>query len=134
MYKAAIIGCGMIAGRFEDFSVPRTYSHAKAYRKNSAIGDLAFYDPDAGRASELAAKTSGRDFATLSEIMADFRPDIVSVCTPDNLHFSTTELHTALPAPTATSAVTTSSSPFRAKGAEYAPPATRGAWPKPQPI
>ena len=92
MYKAAIIGCGMIAGRFEDFSTSRTYSHAKAYRKNGAIGKLAFFDPDANRARELSAKSGGQAFAAISEIMVDFQPDIVSVCTPDNFHFSTVEL------------------------------------------
>ncbi|MFZ2302810.1 MAG: Gfo/Idh/MocA family oxidoreductase [Gallionella sp.] len=90
MYKAAIIGCGMIAGRFEDFSAPKTYSHAKAYRRNSTIGELAFFDLDGNRAKELAAKAGGKAFATISEIMVDFRPDIASVCTPDNFHYSTT--------------------------------------------
>lgn len=91
MYKAAIIGCGMIAGRFEDFSASRTYSHAKAYRRNSTIGELAFFDPDSNRAQELATKAGGNAFSTTAEIMADFQPDIVSVCTPDNFHYSTIE-------------------------------------------
>jgi predicted dehydrogenase len=91
MYKAAIIGCGMIAGRFEDFSAPETYSHAKAYRRNSAFRDIAFFDCDTDRAIHLAAKAGGKAYSTVSEIMDSFCPDVVSVCTPDNLHFSMIE-------------------------------------------
>lgn len=82
----------MIAGRFEDFSAPRTYSHAKAYQRNDTIEDMAFFDLDANRARELATKAGGKAFTTISEIMADFQPDVVSVCTPDNAHFLTAEL------------------------------------------
>lgn len=53
-------------------------------------------------------------------------------------HFETRLAHSTwqgdestLPAPTATSAVTTSSSPSRVKGAACAPPVTHGAWPRP---
>jgi len=91
-YRAAIIGCGMIAGRFEDFSSPATYSHAKAYRKHAAFGEIALYDHNPDRAVELAMKAGGKAFTSISEMMANWRPHAVSVCTPDNLHFPVIEL------------------------------------------
>lgn len=78
----------MVSGRFEDFSTESIYSHAKAYRKSESFRDLAFFDLDTDRAKELAAKAGGSVYASVSEIMSGFRPDAVSVCTPDDLHFS----------------------------------------------
>lgn len=88
MARAAIIGCGMIAGRFEDFSSPRTYSHAKAYAQNSAFEMLALCDQSRTRAQELASKAHAVVFDTIDEILDNFAPDIVSICTPDNYHVS----------------------------------------------
>lgn len=86
-YRVAIIGCGMIAGRFEDFYVPATYSHAKAFLRHGAFGELAFCDSQIDRAEFLAVKTGGMAFACVEEVLTSFRPDVVSVCVPDNLHF-----------------------------------------------
>lgn len=98
-YKAAIIGCGMIAGRFEDFSAPTTYSHAKAYRGHGAFRELAFFDQHPDRAAELAAKAGGRAYSGIPEIIAEFRPDVVSVCVPDHLHFPVVESFLQAPRP-----------------------------------
>lgn len=99
MHKAAIIGCGMIAGRFEDMSVQTTYSHAKAYCRNASFGDIALFDRHPERAAELAAKTGGRAYSDVAEILTEFRPDVVSVCTPDNAHFPVIELLMLAPYP-----------------------------------
>ncbi len=89
-FKAAIIGCGMIAGRYEDFASAVTYSHGKAYYENPLFGELAFYDIDNNLAAHLAEKTGETAFQELGDIFSDFRPDVVSICVPDDLHYSLT--------------------------------------------
>jgi len=90
--KAAIIGCGMIAGLYEDYSEARTYSHAKAYAQNPAFDETALYDIDSGRAEALAEKAGGVVMGGLDDILSRFRPDVVSVCTPDDRHVADLEI------------------------------------------
>ena len=84
--RAAIIGCGMIAGRFEDFAAADTYSHAKAYRDHGAYGELAFFDNDPLRARFLADKAGGKAYESVEELVSAHRPEVVSICVPDDLH------------------------------------------------
>ena len=86
MAKAAIIGCGHIAGRLEDFSAFRTYSHAKAYHRNEDFEGIALFDRDATNAETLARKVGGAAFDSVERLLGDFRPDVVSICTPDDHH------------------------------------------------
>lgn len=90
-FRAGIIGCGMIAGRFEDWSAPSTYSHAKAYRRHGAFGELGFYDRSTDRASALARKAGGKAYSSADDLLVSFRPDVVSVCVPDNVHYEMIE-------------------------------------------
>lgn len=87
MYKAGIVGCGMIAGAVEDPKAPGTYSHAKAYRSNAAFTELGMVDRHPERAEALARRFSGRAFPDVAALLAGLRPDVVSVCVPDDLHF-----------------------------------------------
>lgn len=91
MPRAAIIGCGMIAGLYEDFTSPQTYSHAKAYRTHGAFDKIAVTDADSGRAASLAAKADAEIFGDLDSLLSEFRPDVVSICTPDTHHVSALE-------------------------------------------
>lgn len=86
MSKAAVIGCGFIAGRYEDFAAPETYSHAKAYRRNPAFEALALVDCTRANAEALAAKVGADVFDTTEDMLTHFRPDVVSLCTPDDDH------------------------------------------------
>jgi len=90
-YRVAIIGCGMIAGYYEDFAVPATYSHAKAYLRNGVFGELGFYDRHPERAEALAAKAGGKAYDSIEELLSSFRPDVVSVCVTDDEHFAVME-------------------------------------------
>jgi predicted dehydrogenase len=76
MLRAAIIGLGM--GR----------SHARAYREIAGVEVVAACDVDAGRlhafASELAIEVVSADYR---EIVTRDDVDLVSVCSPDHLHF-----------------------------------------------
>ena len=68
-FRAAIVGCGMIAGRFEDFNTSPTYSHAKAFLQNSAFGDIGFYDRHQERAENLALKAKGKAFDSIEKLL-----------------------------------------------------------------
>lgn len=87
MFKAGIVGCGMIAGAYEDPAAPGTYSHAKAYRSNPAFAELGLVDRHPERAEALARRYSGRAYPDVAALLAGLRPDAVSVCVPDDLHF-----------------------------------------------
>ena len=89
MLKAGVIGCGFIAGRHEDFAMLETYSHAKAYRRNPAIERLALVDRSRAHAEALAVKANGNVFDTAEEMLVQFEPDVVSICTPDDDHART---------------------------------------------
>lgn len=89
MYKAAVVGCGMIAGVYEDIESQTIYSHGKAYFKNSAIDWVAFIDIHPEKSQILAQKYNGVAFNDLVRLLTDFNPDCISVCVPDDFHFST---------------------------------------------
>lgn len=91
-FKVAIFGCGMIAGAYEDFAADRTYSHAKAYAEHPAFDGIGLYDLDRGKADALAAKCGGSVFDDPAALLDGFRPDVVSVCTPDDRHVPDLEL------------------------------------------
>ncbi len=91
-YRAAIVGCGMIAGCYENLSTSEVYSHAKGYLRHRGFATLGFVDSDPARSELLAAKAGGKSFAGIEELLSGFHPDVVSVCVPDNLHFQTLEI------------------------------------------
>ena len=91
-FRAAIVGCGMIAGRFEDFNTSPTYSHAKAFLQNSAFGDIGFYDRHQERAENLALKAKGKAFDSIEKLLNSFRPDVVSICVTDKEHYGVMNL------------------------------------------
>ncbi|MBF0231427.1 MAG: Gfo/Idh/MocA family oxidoreductase [Desulfamplus sp.] len=87
MFKAAVVGCGMIGGMYEDVHSVQTYSHGKAYYEQNEISEIAFTDNHPERASSLAEKFKGVAYTDLSSLLKEFRPDCISVCTPDDNHF-----------------------------------------------
>lgn len=87
MHKAAVVGCGMIAGAHEDLASPEIYSHGKAYRRNGAFSEIGFVDIHPARSETLARKFSGRSYPDVSALLREFQPSVVSVCVPDDRHF-----------------------------------------------
>ena len=85
--KAAIVGCGDIAGGYDEKKKgDGIFSHAGAYRSVKNINICAAYDTDFQRLEKFC------DFwcienakRTLKEIL-DGQYDIISVCTPDDTH------------------------------------------------
>lgn len=87
MFRALIIGCGKIAGLYDKGGKNSILSHAAAYRKNGRIKVAAYIDIDPARAKKLAAKYGSDSFGTsIERAVIDWRPDVVSVCTPNETH------------------------------------------------
>ncbi len=88
--RAAIIGCGFIAGR-EDRPTRAggVRSHAKAYWMQPATKLVAVADRDPGRAREFSRRWGKvTAYADAACMLAEQAPDIVSVCTPNETHAS----------------------------------------------
>jgi len=98
----AIVGCGRAAGEFDDPAKANSASHAAAFSRNEDFRLVGCVDPDEKKALSFAAKHgichAGTD---LSEIIQRSAPDIVSVTSPDETHFSIAKqlLDGSLPAP-----------------------------------
>ncbi len=87
MFRSLIVGCGKIAGIFDEDRKSPVMSHAHAYRDNGGIKVAAYIDNDPGKARKLAAKYGPGDCGSdLREALLEHRPDVVSVCTPDRTH------------------------------------------------
>jgi predicted dehydrogenase len=87
-YRAAVIGCGLIGSRAAaDASRIGVYTHAGAYAacERTTLCALADRDP-------LALAAAGKRWGVaacypdLEALLAEVRPEIVSICTPDGSH------------------------------------------------
>jgi len=87
-YRAAMIGCGKIGSEFaSDPLVKGTYTHAGAYAASSRVQLVAVCDANPVRLAacgdlwHVAAR-----FTDAREMLQAVRPDILSVCSPDETH------------------------------------------------
>ncbi len=88
MYRAAIIGCGRIAGLNDDPNLDSISTHAKAYRNNLRTNLICAADVDSERLRKFGNKWSvERLYADYRDMLSAERPDIVSICTPNNTHY-----------------------------------------------
>jgi len=83
-----IIGCGLIAGRFQRKTDKRTYSHAKAIFENGNYNGIGFYDIHTERSIHLAEEYGGRSYRSLRALLEEMNPRILVICSPDEKHFS----------------------------------------------
>jgi len=74
--RVAIIGSGSIA----------IHRHAPEHAANPNVEIVAFVDPVAERAQNLADKYGGKVYTDHLAMLAAEKPDAVSVCTPNALH------------------------------------------------
>jgi UDP-N-acetylglucosamine 3-dehydrogenase len=75
-YKHAILGCGRVAG-----------GHANAYSGRDNVHTVAGAEVDPGRRDEFAdAHDIPKMYSDYGALLAEARPDIVSVCTWPGLH------------------------------------------------
>ena len=88
-YRAAIVGLGRVGMLFdEDKSRRRTWTHFSSYERLADRFDLvAVCDPDSERRkTAIARRPSLRAFASLDELLDSEPVDVISICTPIDLH------------------------------------------------
>lgn len=80
-----IVGCGHIAGGYDDPAGPDIKTHAKAFLRHGGFRLAACVDPDRTKAAEFAALWGvERSFGSLED--AKGRYDVVSICSPPDAH------------------------------------------------
>lgn len=85
-YTAAVIGCGLIGAAHTFSSKVGVYSHTEAYEACPATRLVAVCDLDIGRAETAAKRWNVAAFTDPTQLYAQIKPEIVSICTPDATH------------------------------------------------
>ena len=90
IYKAAIIGLGRIAWKFEEIfkgfrGGPLT--HAGAFNDNPYTKLTGGCSPDMDDRKSFEKRYKVLTHETVEELLADTHPDIVSICSPKEFHF-----------------------------------------------
>ena len=88
-YKACIIGCGRIAGRY-DFPNNSTYvdTHARAYFEHDKFQISAICDHEINNLNKFAKTWDVPNlYLDIDELIKNECPDVISICTPTNYHF-----------------------------------------------
>lgn len=87
-YRAALIGCGNIGSLYaEDPLIKGIYTHAGAYTACSETTLVAVCDVSVDKAKRCADKWNvSAIYTNVSKLLAEQKPEIVSVCTPDHTH------------------------------------------------
>jgi len=98
-YRAAVIGCGKIGSdNADDPRVPGIYSHAGAYVACPATELIALCDSDAAKLERCGRRWQVADcYRDARQLLAEVKPDIVSICTPDATHADLLRLVLAAP-------------------------------------
>jgi predicted dehydrogenase len=91
-YRAALVGLGNIAWRFDhrQGAGQGSLSHAGAYVRNSRTILVGGCSPDEGDRSAFQKAFGVSVYASLSDLLDQESPDIVSICSPSAWHFSQT--------------------------------------------
>lgn len=89
-FKVAITGCGKIAGGFDSDAAPGQIStHAAAYEDNDTTYLCAVHDSDMNKAVAFAKRWGGKAYKDLDELLERAKPEIISICSPDEEHLET---------------------------------------------
>lgn len=85
--RAALVGLGDVAWGYPPANrAGRATTHAEACRV-AGLDCVAGCDPDAAAAERFSAATGARAYSGLAELLRAERPDVLSICSPDELHF-----------------------------------------------
>src|SRR5688572_28809713 len=93
VYSAALIGCGNIGSQYaDDPLIKGVYTHAGAYVACPDTELVAVCDMDVVKAKACAEKWAiPSAYTDISSMLREQRPQIVSVCTPDDTHAAVIE-------------------------------------------
>lgn len=90
-YRAVIIGAGRIGATFDTPESKEVLTHAHGYTKHESTHLVGFYDKDTQKSATAASLWGGESFPSLQALLEQGKPDIVSICTPDEDHLPTLE-------------------------------------------
>lgn len=87
-YRAAIIGCGNIAGKWnDDPSIKNALTHARALEMHPQTTLVACCDTDSTRAEAFSRRWGLRNwYLSVGELLSREEIDIVSICVPTHYH------------------------------------------------
>lgn len=85
MSSVLIVGCGRIAG---GSNLTGLNTHAGAYEAHREFDLVAAVDTDFSAAVAFASRYECEPYEEVSLALKVHKPDVVSVCTPDDTHFS----------------------------------------------
>ena len=87
MVDCAIVGCGRIAGGYDVPHDDQIRTHAKAYLRNPDCQLVGVCDSDFNSARRFS-EIWGADqvFTNVEDLLEKCKPDILSVCTPNEMH------------------------------------------------
>lgn len=88
MIKAAVVGCGNIAGFLDAPGDERIVTHAHAYARHNATELVACCDPDPARLEAFRTRWGEhiRGYGSLEEMLSHETPEMLSVCSPTAFH------------------------------------------------
>ncbi len=85
-YRTVIVGAGRIAAGFDEPGGKHVLTHAHAFQAHAQTDLVGIYDVSPAVAAKAAKKWSTRAFGDLGQMLSETKPDVVSVCTPDDAH------------------------------------------------
>ncbi len=85
--KAVIVGSGRIGASFDTPDSESILSHAHAFSSNQDIILSAIFDIDCDASQSMAERWGCRSYQDFELMMDTEKPDIVSVCVPDEYHY-----------------------------------------------
>lgn len=88
--RAAVVGCGMIGSGFADDPLLSRdiFTHAEAYVRSRATELVAVCDSDPAKAQRCAQRWDVHSaFSDVRQMLDETRPELVSICTPDETHY-----------------------------------------------
>lgn len=90
--KSIIIGCGQVAGGYDNYDDFKVRSHAKAYKLNSKVDLIGVCDVDIKKAKIFAKRWKIKYVSnSIDDILNDCNPDLVSICTNTDTHYKITK-------------------------------------------
>ena len=87
-YKSYIIGCGKIAGLYDNLNDEFVYSHAAAYNQHNQVDIVGCWDLNINNSKKLTEIYNIDEYdCSYIDAIKIVKPDIVSICTPEKTHF-----------------------------------------------
>jgi predicted dehydrogenase len=87
MWRVAIIGCGNIAGGYDEFSPDGCQTHAGAIKRHAGLQLVSVCDIDATKAERFASTWNVPAFHSDVRRMLEIeKPDMVAICSPTETH------------------------------------------------